>query len=189
MTRLDIKSKADIRFFTYYLVNGTLNFDLLHNKLKTNHIDFMSQNPKLFFESFCVFANHRERTPDINPMNKRVAEYICKSIEPNNFRHFDNFEKWEMNFDFSGNDFINCLKDFAYRVSFDKIDNGNLIDNLFKRSITYGATFWETVFVIWANNLEFESDKIRNQEYSIGRAAQWYLGKEEVEDWEIELEM
>jgi len=189
MTRLDIKSKADIRFFTYYLVNGTLDFDLLNNKLKTNHIDFISQNSKLFFESFCVFANHKKQTADINPMNKRVAEYICKSIEPDNFRQFDNFEKWELNFDFHGNDLTNCLKDFAYRVSFDKIDKLKMTGNVFKDCITFGATFWETVFVIWANNLEFDSGKITNQEYAIDRAVQWFLDNEKVNEWEIELQM
>jgi hypothetical protein len=187
--RLDNKAKADIRFFTYYLVNGTLHFDLLNNQLHINHIEYLEQNSKLFFESYCVFINHRLRTPDINPMNKRVAEYICKTIDPDNFRHLDNFENWEIDFAFEGNDFPNCFKDFAYRISFDKIPLLTATENLFKNSISYGATFWETVFVIWANNLEIENNKVINQEFAIERATQWYLDCEKVEDWEIELEM
>ncbi|QXP78696.1 MULTISPECIES: hypothetical protein [Winogradskyella] len=189
MKRLDTKSKADIRFFTFYLLNGTLDFDLLNNKLKTNHISFFNENPNLLFESFCVFANHKQRNSDSNRINKRVAEYICKSIEPDNFQIFNNFEKWELNFDFDGNDFANSLKDFANRLSFDKIDKLRLSGNMIKDCITYGATFWETVFVIWANNLEFINEKIVNQEYAIKRAVQWYIDNEKVEDWELELEM
>ena len=189
MTRLDIKSKADIRFFTYYLVNGTLDYDLLNKQLKTNHIEFLENNPRLFFESFCVFANHRRKTLNINPMNRRVAEYICKSIEPENFKQFDNFQNWELDFDFDGNDFTSCLKNFAYKITFDKIDKLKSTENLFKYCISYGATFWETVFVIWTNNLEFENHKIINQDYAIDRAAQWYIDNEKVEEWEIELEM
>ena len=122
-------------------------------------------------------------------MNRRVAEYICKSIEPENFQQFDNFENWELEFNFNGNDFSNCLKSFAYKITFDKIDKLKITENLFKHCITYGATFWETVFVIWANNLEFENDKIINQDYAIERATQWYIDNEKVEEWEIELEM
>ena len=189
MNRLDIKSKADIRFFTYYLVNGTLDYDLLNIKLKTNHIEFLENNPRLFFESYCVFANHKRKTPEIDPMNRRVAEYICKSIEPENFQQFDNFENWELEFNFNGNDFSNCLKSFAYKITFDKIDKLKITENLFKHCITYGATFWETVFVIWANNLEFENDKIINQDYAIERVTQWYIDNEKIEEWEIELEI
>jgi hypothetical protein len=189
MKTLDIKSKADLRFFTYYFANGTLDFDLLNNQLKTYHIDFIRENPRLFFEAFCVFANHKNRTLNLNPMHKRVAEYLCKTIDIEKFRHFDNFEKWELNFDFDGEDFTNCLKDFAYRIAFDKIDKLSSTNNLFKECITYGATFWETVFVIWANNLQFSGDKVTNQEYAVDRAAQWFIDNEKVEEWEIELEM
>jgi len=189
MKTLDIKSKADIRFFTYYFINGTLDFDLLNNQLNTYHIDFIRENPNLFFEAFCVFANHKKRLQNLDPMNKRVAQYLCKTIDIENFRHFDNFEKWELNFDFDGEDFTNCLKDFAYRIAFDKIDKLSSTNNLFNECITYGATFWETVFVIWANNLQFLEDKVTNQEYAIDRATQWFLDNEKVEEWEIELEM
>jgi hypothetical protein len=187
--RLDTKTKADIRFFTYYFVNGTLDFDLLNNKLTTYHIDYLKQNPRLFFESFCVFINHKTRTPDLDPMNKRVAEYICKTIEPENFQQYDNFENWEIDFDFNGNDFANCFKDFAHRLSFDEIVILSLTENHFKKSITYGATFWETAFVIWTNNLEIENGIVTNQEYAIDRACKWFENPEIFEDWEVELEM
>ncbi len=187
--RLDTKTKADIRFFTYYFINGTLNFDLLRSKLKTYHIDYIEQNPRLFFESFCVFINHKMRTPDINPMNTRVAEYICKTIDPKNFHYFENFENWEIDFEFKGTDFSNCFKDFAYRLSFDRIEKLALTRNLFKKSITYGGTFWETVFVIWANNLDIEDGIVINQEYAINRACKWFENPEIFEDWEVELEM
>lgn len=189
MMTLDIKSKADIRFFTYYFVNGTLDFDLLNNQLKTYHIDFIKENPKLFFEAFCVFANHKHKTPNLNPMNKRVAEYLCKSIDFDNFRHFDNFEEWELNFDFDDKNFTSCLKDFAFRIAFDKIEKLKSANNLFKESITNGATFWETVFVIWANNLKIENGIVTNQEYAIDRACKWFANPEIFEDWEVELEM
>ena len=187
--RLDIKSKADVRFFTYYLVNGTLDFDLIHEELEEFHIDYLENNPKLFFESFCIFSNHKYRTPDINPMNSRVAQYICKTIDPEKFKRFDNFESWELDFDFNGNDFFNCLKEFAFKISFDKIDILIETENLFKEHISYGATFWETVFVIWANNLEIENGVITNQQYAISRAAQYFINYDEIEEWEYELEM
>lgn len=187
--KLDTKTKADIRFFTYYFVNGTLDFDLLNSQLKIYHINFIEQNPRLFFESFCVFINHKLRTPDINPMNKRVAEYICKTIDLDSFRNYDNFENWEINFEFNGDDFANCFKDFVYRITFDKIEKLTLSENYFKRYITYGATFWETVFVIWANNLEIENNKVLNQEHAINRACDWFTNPEIFEDWEVELEM
>ena len=81
------------------------------------------------------------------------------------------------------------MKDFAYRIAFDQIEKLSSTNNLFKECITFGATFWETVFVIWANNLQFSGDKVTNQEYAIDRATQWFLDNEKVEEWEIELEM
>lgn len=188
MIALDIKSKADIRLFTYYFINGTLDFDLLNNQLKTNHIDYIKENPILFFEAYCVFANHKNRTPDLNPMNRRVAEYLCKTIDIDHFRHFDNFEEWELSFDIEGNSFASCLKDFAYRIAFDKIGSLSSTNNRFKDCITYGATFWETVFVIWANNLQIENTKVINQAYSIGRACQWFENPKKIEAWEMKLE-
>ena len=61
--------------------------------------------------------------------------------------------------------------------------------NDFKHCISYGATFWETVFVVWANNIEIKNNKVTNQEHAIDRVCQWYLDNEEIEEWEIELEM
>lgn len=187
--RLDTKTKADIRFFSYYLVNGTLDFDLLNNQLEVNHIEYLAENPRLFFEAYCIFINHKQHTPDIDPMNKRVAEYICKTIDPHNFKKIDNFENWEIDFEIEGNDFANSFKDFAYKISMDKIEKLVVSENYFRNCISYGATFWETVFVIWANNLQIESGKIVNQEYVIERATQWFLDVAKVQEWEYELEM
>ncbi|MBN8701276.1 MAG: hypothetical protein J0L54_16835 [Chitinophagales bacterium] len=187
--RLDTKSKADIRFFTYYFVNGTLNFDLIRNQLKTFYLDYLENNPRLFFESFCIFINHKITTADIDTMHKRVAEYMCKTIEPNNFTHLDNFQNWELDFKFTGTDFPSCFKDFAYRLAFDKIERVAKSEQIFKKSILYGATFWETVFAIWANNLQIENGIVINQEYAIERASLWFFNPEIFEDWEVELEM
>lgn len=186
--RLDIKSKADVRFFIYYLLNGTLDFDLLSNQLSTSYIDYFEHHPELFFETCCIFINHKKRTPDINPMNRRAAEYICKTIEPNNFQEFAIFEPWELDFTHSGTDFFNCFKDFAFKVAFDKIERLQTIP-YYKHLFSYGATFSETVFVIWANNLEFENETITNQQFAVDRAAQWFIDNEAVEEWEFELEM
>jgi hypothetical protein len=185
---LDIENKSDIRFFIYYLVNGTLDFDLLNNELKTNYIEYIEAHPELFFHTCCVFINHQKRTPSNEPMSRRCAEYICKTIEPDNFSQFDNFEPWEINFDFNSNDFYDCFKDFSYRIAFEKIEKLESNKPYYKDLFSWGASYLEKAYSIWANNLEIENLVVLNQEYAIDRAVLFFLNREEeLEEWEREL--
>ncbi len=187
--KLDTKYKADVRFFIYYLLNGTLDFDLLNNKLQKDRIEYFETHPELFFQCCCVFINHLKHRPDSTKINRRVAEYICKTIEPENFTQFDNFESWEIDFVYSGNDFFNSFKEFAHKVAFDEIEKLYSTGPYYKFIFSNGATFSETLFVIWANNIEINYNIVINQKYAIDRAATWFSDPEVFEDWEVELEM
>ncbi len=185
--KLKEKDKEEIRLFIYYLLNGTLDFDLLNNKLKRNYADYFEIHPELFFQACCIFINQKNIASTINPMNRRVAEYICKTIEPEKFRDFKEFDVTELDFNYEGNSLSSCFKGFAHKVSFDEIEILKTQGNQYKYLFAYGASFSETLFTIWLNNIELNNNLVINQEYAINRAAMWFYKKELLEEWEIEI--
>jgi hypothetical protein len=194
--KLAANYKAGIRFFIYYLVNGTLNFDLFNNRLRGNYHEYLESNPQLFFAACCVFINHTKTNSKSVGSHRRSAELICKSVEPDNFTEIKDFEDWEINSDITTNDFFDSFKDFAKRISFEKLDQNIISPPYYKHCIINGASYLEQAFSIWANNLDLNDERVANQEYAIERATKWMKnggesfknGGESFEEWELDLE-
>lgn len=186
--KLKEKDKEEIRLFIYYLINGTLDFDLLNNQLGTStYIDYFETHPEIFFQSCCVFINQKENTNTVNPMNRRVSEYICKTIEPGKFKDLKEFDVNEQDFNYGGNNFADCFKELAHKIAFDEFDALKDQGGQYKFLFANGASFSETLILIWANNIDLNNNNVVNQQYAISRMELWFHNKEQLEDWEIQI--
>lgn len=196
--RLDNDVKAEIRFFIYYLINGTLDFDLLNNKLKTNYRQYLAKHADLFFLTCCVFINNQSKNGSDKGIDKRCAEFICQYIEPDRFNSIEEFQGWESDAKMEGLSLANSFKDFAFRIAHEKLDTKLFTSPYYSDFIIRcGPSFVEQGFTIWANNIEIENDVVINQEYAIARATQYfktwfdqsYSPIPDFEEWELELAM
>ncbi len=191
MTQLSVQQKTNIRHFIYYLVNGTLDFELLHTRLNGQYHEILKSNSEVFFKSCCVFIN-QETTLNLDwPQVKRIAQFICKSLVPQKAEDINDLEGWETNFNIEGNSLESEFKNFSKWF----IETPIVTDVSYISYIHDGASFVEQCFAIWANVIELKEDIVLNPEHGKARVIEYiksyYLPgyKDNLEDWECELHM
>jgi hypothetical protein len=188
---LTIRQRSNIRHFIYYLVNGTLNFELLQNHLSVPYYNYLKTHPELFYKTCCVFINQQITLNPSWPQVKRLAEFICKEIDPTKNKEFEEFKGWELNFEIGALDIAGSFK------SFTKWFIGSTVVNevSYSNYIEDGATFVEQCFAIWANVIKFEEERAVNYDYVLTRVEEYIkfnygaIDETTLEDWEWELHM
>ena len=80
--QLSVRQRSNIRHFIYYLVNGTLDFELLNNTPGTGYHEYLKQNPEVFFTVCCVFINQECKNAPAWPEVKRLGRFVYQQIEP-----------------------------------------------------------------------------------------------------------
>jgi hypothetical protein len=182
---LSIRQKSNIRHFIYYLVNGTLNFDVLHNKLKGEYHEILKNDPGLFYKACCVFINQECRLNEDWPQTGRIAGFIYDTIKGT--EEFS-FEAWETDLEIRDNDLNGAFKLFTkWFMHFESQGGGN-----YSAYIGELATFVETCFSIWSNVVTFNDGKITNADLANARVGSYinsyFTGTPyDIEDWEWEL--
>jgi len=181
---LSIRQRINIRFFSYYLVNGTLNFKLLHEELNGEYHDILMARPDIFYKVCCVFINRECFLKQDWPDNERLGSFIYSEITGN--KTFE-FESWETVYEINDKGLNGAFKDFTQWFINHKAPGGED----YAQFIESLATFVEQSFVIWANVVEFENDVIINHEYVKSRVAKYIDGyitgnRDDLEDWECE---
>ncbi|MBE9585044.1 hypothetical protein IM792_11340 [Mucilaginibacter sp. JRF] len=185
--------RSKIRHFAYYLVNGTLNFDILNNQLTTDYHTFLATNPQVFFRACCAYINHELRFNADWPDVKRLGGMIAQWIEPEKFAELVNIEEWELDVNIDQAGFKGAFQSFAHWISIEHSRNPFVENAYYSDLITDGATNVETCFAIWANVIEFKDGSAINYEYSLTRVQEYlkmYYGQgyePQLEDWEWEL--
>src|SRR6185503_17782929 len=100
---LSIRQKANIRLFIFYLVNGTLNFELIQTIFGNNYHALLESKPDYFYQTACVYINQEIALQPDFPDTKKLGRFIChlhdKQIS------ISDFEPWELNFTAVGQDF------------------------------------------------------------------------------------
>jgi hypothetical protein len=187
--RLPVRQRTTIRHFIYYLVNGTLDFVLINNRLKGKYRDLLKSNQQVFYKACCVFINQQTK---LNPewlLDKRIAEFICKSLDPVNNRDLVELEDWETNFSIQTNNLKDEFKSFTtWFVDTPIVDGIN-----FRNYIGDGASFVEQCYAIWTNVIEYDGDKVQNSNHTRQRVAEYIKSYyirgyvDNLEDWECEL--
>jgi hypothetical protein len=188
---LTIRQRSNIRHFIYYLVNGTLSFELLHNHLSVPYHDFLKTHPELFYKTCCVFINQQMMLDPSWPQVKRLAEFICKEVDPSKNKDLDEFKAWELNFEIGALDVAGSFKSFTKwfiaSTVVDEINYTNYIED--------GATFVEQCFAIWANVIQFEKERAINYDHALSRVEEYIkfnngvIKETNLKDWEWELHM
>jgi hypothetical protein len=173
------------------LVNGTLDFELLNNRLSVNYHDHLKAHPELFYKTCCLFINHEEKLNPSWPQVNRLAEFNCKEIEPEKHKDVKEFESWELDFQIRSSDLSGSFKAFSKwfieSVLVEGVSYTNYIED--------GASFVEQCFAIWANVIEFEEGQAVNFEHAVSRVTEYIKSyydpsyKDSLEDWECELYM
>ena len=185
---LSAKQKTNIRHFIYYLVNGTLDFELLNSRIQGLYYEKIKQEPSLFFKACCVFINQAVTIDSDWPQVKRIAQYLCKEIDPINNSDLNDLELWELDYQITTNDLSGEFKSFTKWFIETAIVKGvsfiNYMDD--------GATFVEQCYAIWSNVIMFDKGICTNSDYTRSRVSEYicayYLGHQSsLENWECEL--
>lgn len=185
--RLSLRQKSNIRYFVYYLVNGTLNFDLLHNKLNGTYHNILKENPELFYKTCCVFINQETTLNENYPQTKRLGQFLFDLIVGGT-SHIT-FAEWETNYEATKGNLNGEFKLFVRWFIESPAANGRT----YKEYIECLASFVEQCFGIWANVVEIHDNKITNPDYAKTRVQLYinaYMGfgdYNDLEDWECEL--
>lgn len=184
---LSIRQKSNIRHFVYYLVNGTLDFELIQETFGRRYYEILQENPELFYKTACVFINQEYRLKPSWPNTKKSGKFICQiytdTIDANEFN------SWEMDFTTNSNGFSSGFKNFTTRFTTDTVVEGIQ----YKNYIRDGASFVEQCFAIWSNVVTLSNDNVTNQDHAVERVQQYiksyYIDgyADDLDDWECEL--
>lgn len=189
--KLTIRQMSNIRHFIYYLVNGTLDFELLNSRLSVNYYDYLKTHPELFYKTCCVFINQEVKDSPSWPHVKRLAQFICKEIDPQNNQDLAKLEDWEFDFQIYTTDLAGSFKSLSKWFIQSSIVDGVEYSNY----IEAGASFVEQCFAIWANVIVFEEQNAVNYDHAINRVTEYIKSyfdpnyEDNLEEWEIELHM
>lgn len=186
---LSVRQKSNIRHFVYYLVNGTLDFELIEKTFGPGYYDKLKSNTDLFYRTTCVYINQEIKLNPSWPDTKKLGMFICQlyndSIDKNEF------VDWETNFETQQNDFSTDFKNFTkWFISSTTVPNVTYIDY-----IGDGASFVEQCFAIWANVVKIENNRVTNNGHAIERVEQYMKSyytpgyTDNLEEWECELHM
>ena len=180
---LTLKQKSNIRRFIYYLVNGSLDFESLHNPLSANYHDYLKSHPELFYKTCCVFINQEAKLDPSWPEVKRLAEFICEEVEPHRNQNTKKFERWELDFEIRSMDLPGSFKSFTQWFIVSTVVEGIGYTNY----INEGASFVERCFAVWADAIEFEDNRAVTYKHSISRVTEyinWYYDPTDEDDGE-----
>ena len=187
---LSIRQKSNIRHFVYYLVNGTLDFELIQKTFGDGYNDKLKSNAELFYKVACVYINQEIKLSPTWPDTKRLGKFICQ-LYADNIDTDDFNEDWEKDFGTEKPNFSSDFKKFTkWFIESNTVPSVTYIDY-----IGDGASFVEQCFAIWANVVKIENNQVINNEYAIERVEQYiksyYITDyiDNLEDWECELHM
>jgi hypothetical protein len=191
-TKLSIRQRSNIRFFVYYLVNGTLNFDLLHQYSSVVYHDYLKAHPELFYQACVAFINleckDAPNWPDVTRLGSLIAEWIKTGFS----KAFEVTEQ-EDSCKADSIGFKKAFLSFSNQFATGQGSNPFIGGVGYSDFINDGATNVETCFAIWANVIEFENGEAVNQEHAISRVNEYlkmYYGNDyqaQLEEWEWEL--
>ena len=189
--KLSIRQKSNIRHFIYYLVNGTLDFDLLNVRLQKAYHEVLKSDSDLFYKACCVFINQETKYNSDWPDVKRIAQFIYKELDPNSSDDLVTLEPWETQFEILkislSDDFKSFTRWFIENSVVDKIGYKDYIED--------GASFVEQCFAIWANVIECKDGVPINSNRAKERVEEYIKSyyipgyKDNLESWECELHM
>jgi hypothetical protein len=189
---LSTRQKSNIRHFIFYLVNSTLNFELIQTTFgNNNHTNYyqtvLKSDPDFFYQTACVFINQETTLHPDWPYTEKLGRFIChlhdKRID------ISDFEPWELNFTTDGSDFSSDFKQFTKWFIQANVVNGASFSNY----IDDGASFAEQCFAIWTNVVTLDAGRVTNFEHAIKRVEEYikfYYNPEygfNLEEWECEL--
>lgn len=186
---LSIRQKSNIRHFAYYLVNGTLDFELIQRTFGESYHDTLKSNPDLFYKTTCVYINQEIKLNPSWPDTKKLGRFICQLYAGN--LDTNDFEDWERDFTTEKPDYSSDFKNFTKWFITAQTIFGITFDNY----IEDGASFVEQCFAIWANVVLIENNKVTNYNHAIERVEQYIKSyyvqgfNDNLEEWERELQM
>ncbi|MCC6283134.1 MAG: hypothetical protein IT262_21180 [Saprospiraceae bacterium] len=186
---LSVRQKSNIRHFVYYLVNGTLDFELIQKTFADTYHDTLKSNSDLFYKTACVYINQEIELNPQWPDTKKLGKFICDLYE-NRVNEAD-FENWKTNFDTQQKDFSSDFKSFTKWFIASKTVPGITYSDY----IDARASFVEQCFAIWANVVEIEHNVVKNTNHAIERVEQYIKSYfvpgfiDNLEEWECELHM
>jgi hypothetical protein len=184
---LSVIKKSNIRHFIYYLVNGTLNFELIQHTFNDSYHQILKDNPDFFYKTCCVFINQETTSNPSWPDTKKLGRFMCHLHSPT--VDIYDLEDWEQDFTCSESDLSSDFKRFTkwYQET-------ETVDNIFYDDyISEGASFVEQCFAIWTNVIELGGNKVINFEHSTERVEQYiksyYMDGfiDNLQEWECEL--
>lgn len=186
---LSTRQKSNIRHFIYYLVNGSLNFELIELTFGGKYFEILKTKPDYFYKTACVFINQEFNLNPSWPDTLKLGQFIC------HLHHGDlkteQFTDWELDFSYNKPDLSSDFKRFT-KWFVEKITDK---DYSYHSYIENGASYIEQCFAIWANVVVVNNNQVANFDFAIERVDQYinsyYLKdfKSNLEDWECELHL
>lgn len=186
---LSVRQKSNIRHFVYYLVNGTLDVELIQKTFGSSYYDNLKRNPGIFYKTACVFINQETKRSPNWPDTKKLGQFICELYAGNIDTSY--FEDWEIDFTTTKLDYSSDFKTFTRWF----IEAKTIPDIAYKDYIGDGATFVEQCFAIWTNVVILDNNRVINYDHSIERVEQYVRSYyvrgyvDNLEEWECELHM
>jgi hypothetical protein len=188
MMTLSVRQKSNIRHFVYYLVNGTLDFELMQKTFGDHYHDKLISDPDLFYKTACVYINQEiklnPKWPDVKKLGKFICQLYYGGINTD-------FEVWEMDYAIGGRDFSADFKSFVKWF----IEAKTVKDVSFRNYINDGASYVEQCFAIWSNVVVLDENKVTNYAHAIERVEQYIKSyyvegyEDDLGEWECELHM
>jgi len=184
--RLSTKQKSNIRFFIYYLVNGSLNYERIESTFKGKYFEVLKAHPDYFYKTASVFINQEVHVSSVWPNTDKLGQFICNLYK--NELNATQFEAWELDFTFNMPGLSSDFKRFT-QWFIEKITNGHSYYDY----ITNGASHVEQCFAIWANVVVINNGRVINFDDAIERVDQYLKSyyikdfKSNLKDWECEL--
>jgi hypothetical protein len=197
MNPLDEDFRSDLRYFAFYLGNGTLipkdaDFD------SVDYTDCAIQKDDTIGSTFAVYLNNKRRYPHKAgpyPAKERAAQWLVHRCDPA-YQVIRPFEAWELEPASTEMTITDVIK--AYTRS---LGNGTsaptiLTDIDYIPSLIEHGSFLEQIVAIFTNVLRVDDDHlVRNIEQATLRAAQYirnyinpaYEIVPPLADWEVEL--
>lgn len=186
---LSNKQKSNIRFFAFYLVNGTLDFELIQQTFGNTYQNQLKSNPDLFYKTACVFINEEVMLNPDWPYTKKLGKFVCQLYNGN--INIADFEDWEIAFDTEKADYSSDFKNFTKWF----INSRIVPDIAYINYIEDGASFAEQCFAIWGNVVKLKNNRVTNNDYAMERVEQYIKSyyipgyKNNLKEWECELHM
>ena len=200
---LTTEFRSDLRFFAFFVANGSLFADSFWNRYGFEYITFLIENKSILGQLFSIFVNvwqprciaERAKLDFRNDPQFRAEQYLMNQID-SGYEVTPQFEPWELVVSGSEISWKECVNEFSMSLAVGRLEPSVLGGSDYVSGLFNCGSTLEAIFAVFSNVLLIdEHGNPTNKERAYFRAAQctkqWCVPGYEVEPqfegWETEL--